>query len=232
MGPGGSNSITKSVYILNPATGTDITFNNPIFTDIYITLNGITQTIYPGNSVTFYSVQGSSVSYSAYTYGVTTIGSQIGLELDWNYTINLPGGPVSYNLVTSSDYFFLYMRNYGTHVLTPLYVNYGSSEETVDYILLPNDNIKYNTGYYYALTSTEVRAYYDDAPSYYTYWYNINFPWTINQSIELDNSYKNASYIDATHAFVSNPKLLKPAGNLNLQPKFDKKAINVFCKAH
>ncbi len=230
MGPGGTNSITKSVNILYPASGTDVTFNNPIFTDIQITLNGNTQTIYPGSSVTFYSVPGSSVSYTAYTYGVTTTGSQIGVELDWNYTITLPGGTISYNLVSSSDYFFMFMKNEGTHNLTPIKVNQGYSDETTDYILIPDDYVNYNTGYYPAHSYTEVDAYYQDSPTNYTYWYNINFPWTINQSIQLINTYKKAPRTDGRQTVVLNPKLPRPAVNLNFHPKFDAKAINVPCK--
>jgi PKD repeat protein len=161
-GPGGYNSISKILTIQNPVLSTNVTFNNPIYTDIYVTLNGITLTITPGGSVTFYSLTGSSVSYSAYTYGTTNIGSQIGLELDWNYTINLPGGNISYNLITSSSYFFLFMVNEGSHNLTPLYVNYGLSDETVDYILIPDDGVEYSTGYYDANENTEVLAVWQD----------------------------------------------------------------------
>jgi PKD repeat protein len=188
-GPGGNNSITKSVIILDPVTGTDVTFNNSVYTNIYITLNGNTKTIYPGNSVTFYSVSGSSVSYYAYTSGETTTGSQIGLKLIWNYPIDLPGGSISFNLIFTDTYFFLYMTNEGTHNLTPLYVNYGLGEQTVDYILIPNDYVKYNIGYYYANINTVIRAYYHDSPDWYTYWQNINFPWTDNQSVSLVNTF-------------------------------------------
>ena len=230
-GAGGSNSITKSVIIQNPVSGTNITFNNPIFTNIYITLNGTIQTILPGSSVTFYSVPGSSVSYLAHTYGTASDGTtQIGIELDWNYTINLPGGNISYTLIYTSTVFFLYMKNVGTHTLTPLYVNYGLSQHTVDYIVIPNDNVKYSTGYYYAFSNTIVRAYYQDNPTWYTYWQNINFPGTDNQSIELTNTFKKSASIDETHTSIVNPQLLKPAGNLKLNSKFDKKAINVYCK--
>ena len=228
--PGGSNAITKYVVILNPASGTNVTFNNPVFTDMYVTLNGTTLTISPGGSVTFYSVSGSSVYYSAYTYGVTTSNTQIGLELDWANTIPLPGGTVSYNLVVTSSYFFLYMTNQGTHNLTPIDVNYGLSDQTSDNILIPNDYVKYRTGYYLAYTNTEVAAFYEDEPSYYTYWYNINFPWTINQSISLVNTYTKDKKIDPSHSAVLNPQRLIPAGNIPQNMKIDPKAINLYCK--
>jgi len=230
---GGSNSITKSVIIQNPILGTNVTFNNPIFTDIYVTLNGTTLTITPGGSVTFLSVMGSSVSYSAYTYGVAADGTtQIGLELDWNYTINLPGGNISFNLGYNNNLFFLDILNVGTHILTPLYVNYGLYDETMDNILIPNDDILYSTGYYDANSNTEVLAYYQDDPTSYTDWINtidFTFPGTDNQYVELVNTSKSLPKINGTHSFVLNPKLLKPAKKLILNTHFDKKTINVYC---
>ena len=119
---------------------------------------------------------------------------------------------------------------YGVSGFTPLYVNYGLAEQTVDYILIPNDYVKYNIGYYYAYTNTVVRAYYEDSPNWYTYWQNINFPWTDNQSVSLVNTFKKAPATDEGRSFVSNPQLLKPAGNQILHSNFDKNAINVPCK--
>ncbi|HNW75591.1 MAG TPA: hypothetical protein PKJ28_01750, partial [Bacteroidales bacterium] len=230
ISPGGNSTITKTVVILNPATSTNVTFNNKVYTNIYITINGNTQTITPGNSVTFYSLPGSSASYSAYTYGATTTGTQIGLELNWNNTISLPGGSISFNLIFPDTYFFLYMTNEGAHDLTPLYVNYGLSQQSQDNILIPNDNIKYRIGYYYAYTSTIVRAYYQDSPNSYTYWCNLNFPWTNNQSVSLVNTYKKSPGTDEGRSFVSNPQLPMPAGNQILHSKKHENAIDVPCK--
>ena len=91
-------------------------------------------------------------------------------------------------------------------------------------------DIEYNIGYYYAFTSTQVNAYYQDDPTYYTYWYNINFPWTNNQSIELINTYKKTPIVGKAPPLVLNPQSLKPVGNFRLNTKVDKNAINVPCK--
>jgi len=229
-GNGGSDYITRSVTIEYPSFGTDVTFYNPTYTIIYVSLNGTTQAIYTGSSVTFYSVPGSSASYYAYTNGKTTSGSQVGLLIEWSNTISLPGGSLSYNLIITNDYFFLYIKNDGTHTLTPIYVNYGAWNETIDYVLVPANGIKYRLGYYRAYSNTEVRGYYDDAPSYYTYWYNLNFPWTENQSVELNNSFKSRNGIDNSHTKGQASQSLFPVENIRKAINYNEKAINVKCK--
>jgi PKD repeat protein len=228
-GSGGNNSITQSVGIQSSGFYTDITFNNSTYTTIYITLNGISKSMSSGGSVTYYSVSGDYASYTAYTYGKTTSGTQVGLKLDWSNTITLTGGTLSYNLIFNSDYFFLYLRNNGTHTLTPIYVNPGTSYETVDYILIPNNNVKYSIGYYRAFYDSQVWAYYQDMPSYYTYWYNINFPWTDNQSVELVNNYKNPSKVGHKSTSTSIPLGVTPCTRTQ-NPTILKSAINVYCK--
>jgi PKD repeat protein len=228
VGKGGTDSITKSLVVIN--SGTNITFNNPVYTDILVTLNGSTQTITPGSSVTFYSVPGSSVSYIAKTSGKATDGTRIGKELDWAYTINLPGGSVSYNLVYTADCFFMFMINSGTHTLTPLYVNCGLSDQTIDNILIPNNNLKYRIGYYDAHSSTMVRAFYQDLPSWCTQWQNLTFPGGLNQSITLTNTFKKSADSVETHVPFLNPQTPQPAGNLMVDSKVNTKAINAFGK--
>jgi PKD repeat protein len=230
-GYGSSSSITKYVEIENPDLYTDVTFNNPVFTDIYITFNNSTQIISPGSSVTFYAVPNGYESLWAYTMGTTTSGTQIGVKIEWEHTVELLGGSSTFILIITSNHFFMYMKNYGTHDLTPLYVNYGLSSETVDNILIPNDNVLYRIGYYETWTNTEVRAYYQDMPSYYTYWYNIDFPWTDNQYIELNNSYNGASGIDEEPKSFANPSQLQPSiKNPVINPNFDKSSIKLYCK--
>ena len=229
-----SDTESKSNYItVNELVTTDITFNNPVFTDIYITLNGDTKTISPDGSVTFYNVSGSSVYYSAYTYGKTSGGTQIGLQIEWSNTLTLSGGTDSYNLVVGSDKFFLYMRNDGTHVLINLYVNYGLNSETYDNILVPTDNINYRIGYYKAWTNSNVRMYYQDAPTAYTYWdqgTHFTLPWTNNQKAELYNSHKKSSVEGTPVKINSNPEFLIPETKTNSKLVFDKNAVKLYCK--
>jgi hypothetical protein len=177
-------------------TKTDITFNNPAFTDIYITLDGIDKTVPVGSSVTYYSVKGSSADYYAYTNGATTSGTQLGELVTWENTLTLTGGTDSYNLNVSSTYFFIYITNSGTHTLINLYVNYGLSSQTYDNPLIANNSVKYKIGYYKAYTNSNVRMYYQDQPSSYCYWNqgsHFTLPWTNNQKAELLNNNKSAS---------------------------------------
>ncbi len=195
------------------STETDIIFNNPLFTDIYVTLEGITKTISPGSSVTFYGIPGSSVSYSAYTSGQTTSGTQVGLKITWNNTLSLYGGSITRNLITSSSYFFLYMQNTSSHDLNPLYVNYGLSSQTQDNIVIYNTGTKYRIGYYKAWSNSNVRAYWKDQPDYYSYWdqgTNFTLPFTDNQSVTLycnssksNNSASEESFTPEYTSFLS-----------------------------
>lgn len=225
-----SSSVTKMVTIKPPVLSTNVTFNNTTFTDIYITLGGDTKFIPAGGSVTYYTVLGSSASFYAYTSGTTVSGAQVGALIEWNTTVDLSGGIASFNLNVNSDYFFLFIRNYGTHVLTPLHVNWGLAQQTIDNIRIPNDNINYNIGYYKAFTNTIIRAYYEDAPNSYTYWYNLGFTWSQNQYIELTNSFKSPSGNDPSPVKVDSPFELKlvPAGKPGTGK--DPKAIDLFSK--
>jgi hypothetical protein len=189
-GPGGANFYNTTITVF----GTDVTFNNPVFTNIYVTLNSITKTITPGSSVTFNSVYGSSVAYSAYTYGSTTSGTQVGLRMEWSGTLTLTGGTVTCNLNIPNTYFFIYMTNSGAHSLYNLYVNYGLVSETIDYITIANNSVKYTIGYYKAYTNSNVRMYWQTAPTSYSYWNqgtHFNLTWTNNQYVNLLNTGKS-----------------------------------------
>jgi PKD repeat protein len=232
-GGGTSDTETKTVVIQSSGTTTDVTFNNPVFTDIYITINNDTRVIEPEGSVTFYGIPGNSFTYSAYTSGKTTTGTQVGLLMTWNNTINISGGTASYNLVINNTVFFLYMRNYGTHTLTPLYVNYGLSNQSMDNIVIPNNNTTYRIGYYRAYTSTQVRAYWQDQTSYYTYWNqgtHFNLPWTQNQYVTLLNNIKGNSDSDNVPQAILSPERLFSVDD---QPVIRKKfldAVDLYCK--
>lgn len=162
---------------------TDITFSNPTFTDIDITFNNESRLIEPGDSVTYYDIAGTTAELYAYTYGKTTDGDQVGLKLEWDMNLDLPGGTDSYVLNVTNDYFFLYMTNYGEDILCPFYVNYDSADETEEDLLIYNDEVKYRTGYYNAYSDTYVRAYFYNSPTTYVEWGPLNFSWTKNQSM-------------------------------------------------
>ncbi|MBN2424943.1 MAG: hypothetical protein JXB44_07980 [Calditrichaceae bacterium] len=190
----GSNyTITVSMEV-EEETGFTLVFKNPLFTNIDVTPTGkYKQTIVPGDSaVYYYDSNPGTVGFLATTCGKTTGGDQIGLLMEWDYSGLDVSGLVrkSYNLVLNSSYFFIYMRNNGGANLAPLYVNYGRTEQTMDNIVIPNDNVNYRTGYYQAFTNTQVRMYFQGLQSY-VYWNqgtHFTLPWTQNQYVYLYNS--------------------------------------------
>jgi len=188
-GPGGSNSASITIIGEDPTTYTDMKFYNKAYTPITITVGSTTKTINEGSSITFYSVEGTSAYYSAYTYGKTDIGStQIGLRIEWSSTLTLSGGTQSWNLNVSSNYFFIYLRNNSAHNLVHLYVNYGLVSQTYDNIVVYNTNTKDPLGYYKAYTNSNVRMYWQDNTSVFYYWdqgTHFTLPWTINQQAYL-----------------------------------------------
>ena len=235
-GPGGTSTSSKTIIVTSGTNTTDVTFTNPVFTDIHVTFNGYTQVISPGGSVTFYSVTGSYLEMTAYTSGTTTTGSQVGELLSWDSWLTLTGGTQSFELDVLSNTFFIYMQNSGTHDLINLYVNYGLTDQSYDNILVPPDGVKYNIGYYPAHSNTEVRMYYQDQPTWYTYWdqgTHFTLPWTDNQSAYLLNTTKlesvhGESRLNALTSSNSQTSNMIPAKTIYFQK--DPKAKKLFCK--
>lgn len=192
----GGNILTRNNYITVSPPTTDVTFINNTYTQMLIEIEGDVKSISSGGQVTFYGLEGNSVDYNAVTSGKNTEGVQLGHLLTWSYTIDLPGTPVEWELNVNSDYFFLFVTNNGTHALSPLYINDGSVEPYTEDVYLPADGNKYRIGYYYAWEQTEVRGYYEDDPDNYTYWTQLNYPGTSNQSVELNNPYKKSAVVN------------------------------------
>jgi hypothetical protein len=203
----------------------EISFTNPVFTPIDITLIGIGSTIIePGYTYTF-NLPGNpgSFSYYAETSAQDASGNQLGLKITWNYTHDVSAqASASYTLVVLPNNFFIYIRNEGTVNQNPIYVNYGNStyETQVD-VTIPPDRQTYRLGYFNAFEGTEIRAYTEGTSQYF--WWIVSstiigpgyfsLPWTNNQYVTL----------------FSNPGSTSPAGNyvaetgapapLSLKPK-------------
>ena len=200
-----------------------VQFNNPVFTDIDVTVDGVTKTMSPDYSVQFAQIDNTSVSYTAVTSGKTSGGTIIGEELTWNNTVDLTSSS-SWNLVVTSNFIFFYVTNYSSfgYSLYPFYVNYGAYDQTIDYVVIPSDNVKYTTGYYYANSGMEIRAYYEDNPTYYAYW-NISPHSTDNnqyKNLTMSKSAKGQSEeaIDYSHM---EPEMLYPAIETRSKTVFD-----------
>jgi len=172
----------------------EITFTNPLFTDIYIEVEDHpSRYIEPDDEYKFYfETNPGTVDLYAETSGATTEGAQIGLKITWEKTYNVVGlTEMTKNLTTESDYFFIYLKNDGPHDLHNFYVNYGNSAyQTFDDIYIQGDGRTYRIGYYKAFQNTQVRAWWYNE-STYAYWdqgTHYTIPFTNNQSVVLWNN--------------------------------------------
>lgn len=207
-----SNIITKDHYITVEPANTDLTFINNTYTDVYISIGGVEKTAASGGQATYFDIDASSVNYYAETSGETNQGVQVGLNLSWDYTIQLTGGAQEYQLDIGTDFFFLFITNSGTHVLSPVVVEHGTDEPANEDITIPTDGVKYRIGYYYAWESTEIKAYYVDQPETYTVWRNLTYPGEINQNISVENPFKKGTNINGSSILTAGePKYLSPA---------------------
>ncbi len=215
-----------------------LTFNNPLFTDIEITVTGYgTQIAEPEGSAIFnFPSNPGIITYHAETSGQTTTGSQVGLLIEWDYALNV-SGQSSYilDLNINSDYFFIYVQNNSDHDFYPFYVNYDSYYETMDNIIISNTGITYRIGYYRAFTNTEVRAYLQDMPSWYYYWIqgtHFSLPFTNNQSVVLYaySSRNNIAEDDQVH-IISDKKTGKLISGVISRQNFSSDGICVYGEA-
>jgi len=199
-----TESLANGSNVLNVTTARPATFTftvkNPIYTDIHIMVSGQgSSVIVPNDSLTIvFSTHPGSVKYYAYTYGETAEGTQLGEKLEWDYTIDVTGkSSYSTQLIYSSKYFFLYMKNTGTHTLNPVFVNYGLTDVKQLNISIPADGTKYEIGYFMAYANTQVRGYYEDG-THYTYWIQgsqFTLPFVQNQFIELSNTFLSRAMV-------------------------------------
>ncbi|MBE9468268.1 MAG: PKD domain-containing protein [Bacteroidetes bacterium] len=220
---GGGDEITKHDFV------NIVEFVNPTYKEIDITVENNTKTIELDESVLFGVIDKTTVPYYAKTYGQTSDGTVIGLELEWDNSVDLSEFTL-YNLNVSSEYFFLYMTNYGSGSLSPIYVGYDSpsnSKDKTENIVIPNDNKKYGIGYYDAEEGVDVWADRKDSDGT-LYWNNIDLPYLLNQSYEC---YTDDSKSGTTKKSTS---ILKPAKMVVATPEkkskksFNKNAHNIY----
>lgn len=211
-------STSISVTVQNTAAFS-ARFINTMYTPMSISVQGDTRTVQSGDSTTYtFMTNPQSLVYTASTSGKTTSGTQVGLLLTWGGSSNPVnvGGYTSVRLTFqySSSYFFMYMSNTGKTTLGPLYVNYGLSDQTVDYISIPGDGVKYSIGYYKAHSSAIVRAYWSNPTTTYSYW-TLSFPSTTNQSLWLTNSLPTSKVTGVTE---TNPEGFEGSAIIQLTP--------------
>ena len=178
-----------------PPSQSCIRLVNTTQTPMQITLNGITRTVSAGASTEYCGTPGAPANYTAQTSGVTNQGAQVGLLMSWGDNLFFPSsGTSSRNLVVTSEYFFLRIKNEGSGPLTNLIVNKGLTSQTTDNISIPNSGNFTNIGYYRAWTNSNVYA---SLPSgatvFWTYPGTMNIPFTENQVVNLLNTYFHES---------------------------------------
>lgn len=166
-----------------------LTYTNDTYTPIIITFNGQTSTIPVGSSVSYLGSAGSSVTFSAYTSGTTTSGTQVGLQIQWPSTTDVfPGngaaGETVIPLDISSDYFFLKIINNSAYSIGKVEVNYDLLSATTNDVTIPNDGSTYNIGYYDAWTNSDLYLLSTGGSVYWSYGSGgagLGLPFTANQ---------------------------------------------------
>ncbi len=138
---------------------TELDFENNTYTRVYLTINGTSTYVDPGTYVAFYGSYGDYATGTAYTYGKTSLGTKVGLEIDWTWTtsnnIYFPSsGALSVPIDIGSNFFYLKMVNNSPQDITKIVANSG----TADYVTVPHDGYVYTIGYYDALSVTTVHA--------------------------------------------------------------------------
>ena len=173
----------------------DITFNNNTYTQIDMTVTGLASYDIPagGNHTFHYDNNPGSINIYGTTSGKTNTGNPIGETLYFIINNHTTTGYNShtFELNILSDYFFMYMSNNGPVSVGPLYVNYGTADQTYDNISIPNDGVKYSIGYYKALSGNNIRAYINAVDYYYwTEGVHFTYPDISNQNLWLGISSK------------------------------------------
>ncbi len=162
-----------------------LTFNNSTFTKIDATVNGVTKSANPGASIVFSGTPNSQVNLHATTSGVTSSGTQVGLQMNWDGNYNFPAtGNSTTNLVVTKDFFFLKINNNSNKTIGKIYVNYGLTNQTVDNISLVPSSTPYALGYYKAYTNSNVRAETSNGVTWWS-WNSLSLPFSNNQSVTV-----------------------------------------------
>ncbi len=153
-----------------------ITYFNNTFTPVYITINGSSTTIQPGESVFYYGTPGDNAVGTATTYGQTNSGTQIGdaINFTFNDVFSYNGG-LEDDINISSDYFYLKINNASSFNIGQEYVNFGTNAHTYDQVSIPNDGNTYGMGYYLAYNNTELRLLTSGGGHVWDYVINIPF---------------------------------------------------------
>jgi hypothetical protein len=171
------------LYVLNPR---EVTFTNPTYTPIEITIDEFEARTIPIGGSTTYQVYTSTITLNALTTEKFSNGTPLGLTITWTGEIELPNNTQTFNLNVGTDFYYLYTTNYSEYTLGPIHSNWGTDYQVTINCQLPSDGVKYNLGYHYAQYSNEMRFYVNTTQYFYAYrGTHFNYPNVINQSVSM-----------------------------------------------
>ncbi|HPF92961.1 MAG TPA: PKD domain-containing protein, partial [Tenuifilaceae bacterium] len=169
------------LFVLTPR---NVTFTNPTYTPIEITLDGYGSRTIPVGENTTYQVFESAISFSASTSEKFSNGNPLALTISWSGTLELASTSQTFNLNVGTEFFYLYTTNACGSNIGPVYSNYGTSYQVYINCTLPCDGVKYNLGYHHARVGNELRWYINSTEYYYANQGNhFSYPNVSNQSV-------------------------------------------------
>ncbi len=181
---GANHSTTSQTISVTVSNAFPVTFYNTTFTTMTVTAGGTgltnkSGTVLAEDSLTITLAKNPrTLTYTATTSGKTSNGTVIGSTLNWSGSGNVDHYGAANVLVSAPPtYFFIYMKNSGTFAWSPIRVNVGRSDQTTDYISIPNNGSVYGTGYYNVHhDSVVVRGFNGNTSAGYIQWVLKTFP--------------------------------------------------------
>ena len=152
------------------ATSSNVAYKNNTFTPITIAINGVSETIPVGGTVSFKGSYGTIASGVASTsgstpLGVITGGGVVGETINWQLNDPFPtSGTVTDTLNIGASFFYLAIVNKEKSVSIINYiVNNGLTTGMLPVTAtIPNNGERYGLGYYHAYPNSDVQVYFSD----------------------------------------------------------------------
>ena len=162
------------------------TLSNKTFTEVTVTINGITRELPFLDTIQFSGNPGSVITGTLVVSRLSLGGNLPGEFpiLPFTLTTFPSSGNMNYNVNVPSTYFFVKIQNdNSSKPILQFYVNYGLQSQRLEKYPIPVGlNFPYKLGYYKAFTNSNVRA--ENGTSFWS-WPTLNLPFTENQSVTL-----------------------------------------------
>ena len=157
-----------------------ITLSNKTFTDVTVTINGITRELPFLDTIQFSGNPGSVITGTLVVSRLSLGGNLPGEFpiLPFTLTTFPSSGNMNYNVNVPSTYFFVKIQNdNSSKPILQFYVNYGLQSQRLEKYPIP-----VGLNFPYKLTNSNVRA--ENGTSFWS-WPTLNLPFTENQSVTL-----------------------------------------------